>query len=136
MKQSQAVQDAAIDDRADAVSVDLAYELQSKMFDQLATIGVAGAGLAVTLIGSTMRGASAMVWLSVFLFAVAAMTAVSGNQKLIDSLSRRQPALQRSKRHVQFATMLVGMAIGVLSMSAYLESQRLQAPNAEVAADN
>ena len=32
--------------------------------------------------------------------------------------------------------LLVGMAIGVLSMSAYLESQRLQAPNAEVAADN
>ncbi|MEY2885115.1 MAG: hypothetical protein RL490_2839 [Pseudomonadota bacterium] len=134
-RQLRDVDAAEIDDRVDEVSADLAYELQSKMFDQIATVGVAGAGLAVTLIGSTLRDAPGVVWLSVVLFAIAALTAVSGNQKLVDSLSRRQPCLKSSKRNMQVATMLVGMAIGSLSMSVYFESQRAPAMTTEAAVD-
>lgn len=110
------------DERLDQISPDLAFELQSKLFDQLATVGVAGAGLAVTLIGSMLRNAPNHVWLAVALFVVAAVTAISGNQKLIAGLTQRQPSLGRSKRDVQIAMMLIGMAIGWLSMSVYAES--------------
>ncbi|WP_310473782.1 hypothetical protein [Sandarakinorhabdus sp.] len=104
------------------------------MFDQIANVGIAGTGLAVTLIGSTLRDAPPVVWLSVVLFAGAAFTAIGGNQKMIDSLSKRQPCLQRSKRDMGMATMLLGIAVGWLSMSVYLESQRQQTP-ANIAAE-
>ncbi|MBC7990201.1 MAG: hypothetical protein H7Y19_11545 [Luteimonas sp.] len=119
-----------VDERVDQTSPDLAYELQSKMFDQLATVGIAGAGLAVTLIGSTLRNAPNDVWLSVVFFGIAAVTAISGNQKLVDSVSRRQPSLQRSRLNMQLATLLVGAAIGWLSMSVYSEGAR-QKPSLE-----
>ncbi len=126
--------DADYDDRTADVSADLAYELKSKMFDQIANVGIAGTGLAVTLIGSTLRDASPAVWLSVVLFAGAAFTAIGGNQKLVDSLSKRQPCLQRSKRDMGIATMLLGIAVGSLSMSVYLEGQREPAPATKVSA--
>jgi hypothetical protein len=124
-----------VDDRTDDVSADLPYELQSKMFDQMATVGIAGAGLAVTLIGSTLREAPAIIWMSVILFGLAALTAISGNQRLVDNLSRRQPCLRRAKRDMQIATMLLGMAVGSLSMSVFMESRRLPAPAAEMVAN-
>jgi hypothetical protein len=62
------------------------------MFDQLATVGIAGAGLSVTLIGSLLRDSPPMVWATVVAFGMAAMTAVSGNIRLIESLRRRRPA--------------------------------------------
>jgi hypothetical protein len=119
--------DAELDAEVHETSPDLAYELQSKMFDQLATVGVAGAGLAVTLIGSVLRDAPNDVWLSVVLFVIAAVTAISGNQRLVDGLTRREPCMRRSKRDVQIALMLVGMAIGWLSMSVFAESVRRDA---------
>lgn len=125
-------QSGEADERVDDTSVDLAYELQSKMFDQLATVGVAGAGLAVTLIGSMLRDAPSDVWFSVFLFVLAAVTAISGNQRLVDGLTKRQPCMQRSKRDVQIALMLIGIAIGWLSMSVYAQSA-LQSPPADAA---
>lgn len=114
----------------DAISADLAYELQSKMFDQMATVGVAGAGLAVTLIGSTLRDPSREIWLSVVLFVLAAMTAISGNQKLIDRLAMRQACLRRGKRDAMIAVTFVGMAIGWLSMSVYAQSAPQRPPTA------
>lgn len=94
------------------------------MFDQLATVGVAGAGLAVTLIGSMLRDAPNDVWLSVVFFGMAALVAISGNQHLVDSLITRQPGLGRSKRDLKITLMLVGLAVGSLSMSVYLAGLR------------
>ena len=53
-RQGAVISNADADERVGDISVDLQYELQSKMFDQLATVSVAGAGLAVTLIGSML----------------------------------------------------------------------------------
>ncbi|MFZ4688938.1 MAG: hypothetical protein ACOYLS_06850 [Polymorphobacter sp.] len=105
-------------------SADLAYELQSKMFDQLATVGIAGAGLAVTLIGSVLQDEPRDVWLSVVFFGIAAVTAISGNQRLVDGLTGRRPCLRRAKRDMQVAVMLIGVAIGWLSMSMYAKGTR------------
>jgi hypothetical protein len=105
-------------------SADLAYELQSKMFDQLATVGIAGAGLAVTLIGSVLQDEPNDVWLSVVFFGIAAVTAISGNQRLVDGLTVRQPCLRRAKRDMQIALTLIGVAIGWLSMSVYAKGTR------------
>jgi hypothetical protein len=121
------------DERVNDVSVDLPYELQSKMFDQLATVSVAGAGLAVTLIGSMLKGAPGDVWLSVVFFGLAAVTAVAGNQKLIEGLSKRQPSMQRSRLSIQITMALVGMATGWLSMSVYADAKRSQPPSAVAA---
>lgn len=111
-------------------SADLAYELQSKMFDQLATVGVAGAGLAVTLIGSVLKDEPSDVWLSVVFFVLAAVTAIKGNQRLVEGLTERRPCMQRSKRDIQIALMLVGIAVGWLSMSVYAQGSREPPPQA------
>lgn len=116
---------AGVEERVDQVSADLPYELQSKMFDQLAAVGVAGAGLAVTLIGSLLRSAPAIVWLPVILFGSAALFAISGNNHLIDGLFRRRETLRRSKLYVGIAVGLIGMAIGSLSMAVYYDGKRV-----------
>src|SRR3712207_5578879 len=113
-----------VEERIDQVSADLPYELQSKMFDQLAAVGIAGAGLTVTLIGSLLRGAPGIVWLPVVLFASAALLSISANNQLIDSLFRRQPTLRRSRLHVALAVALIGMAIGSLSMAVFYDGKR------------
>lgn len=113
-----------VEERLDEVSADLPYELQSKMFDQLAAAGVAGAGLTVTLIGSLLRSAPGIVWLPVFMFAFAALFAISGNSHLIDGLFRRRATLQRSKLYVGVAVGLIGMAIGSLSMAVFYDGER------------
>src|SRR5215212_6566313 len=88
---------ADFEERHADVSADLPYELQSKMFDQLAAVSVAGAGLTVTLIGTLLRDAPPVVWLPVILFGTAALLAVTGNIKLIDGLFAKQPTFVRSK---------------------------------------
>ncbi|MDY7522547.1 hypothetical protein [Sphingomonas sp. 10B4] len=113
-----------IEERPESVSADLPYELQSKIFDQLATVGIAGAGLSVTLIGSLLQNASRVVWLSVILFGLAAITSVGANVRLIDGLTQRRPVLRRTKLDVQIAMGLIGMAIGCLCMSMYYEGNR------------
>jgi hypothetical protein len=112
-----------VEERLAEVSADLPYELQSKMFDQLAAVGIAGAGLAVTLIGSLLRGAPAIVWMPVVLFGLAALFAISGNNHLIDGLFRRRETLRRSRLYVGLAVGLIGMAVGSLSMSVYYDGK-------------
>jgi len=119
---------ADVEERPEDVPRDLPYALQSKMFDQLATVSLGGAGLTVTLIGSLLRDAPAGVWVAVALFVTSAMVAISGNSKLIDGLFRRQPILQRSKIHVAVCVAMIGLAIGILSMSVYLEGKFSDAP--------
>jgi hypothetical protein len=119
-----------VDERLEEVSADLPFELQSKIFDQLATVSIAGAGLSVTLIGSLLQNESGVVWLSVVLFgfaAVTAVTAVSGNNRLIEGLFQRRPILRRTKRDVQMAMGQIGMAVGILCMGIYHEGQNAPA---------
>jgi hypothetical protein len=113
--------DIDANERVAEVSADLAYELQSKMFDQLTTVGIGGAGLVVTLIGSVLQDAPDNIWLSVILFGLAAITAISANQKLVEDLTEGQPCLRRSARDVKIASMLIGMAIGWLSLTVYTQ---------------
>jgi len=117
-----------VNERLEGVSADLPYELQSKMFDQLATVSVAGAGLAVTLIGSLLRKAPPEVWFSVVFFGIAALTAVSGNIRLIEGVSSRRPILRRSKLDMSIAMALIGAASGVLSVSIYYDGDRSLTP--------
>lgn len=112
-----------VNERLEEISADLPFELQSKIFDQLATVSIAGAGLSVTLIGSLLQNASGVVWLSVVLFGLAAVTAVSGNNRLIESLFQRRSVLRRTKRDVQMAMGQIGMAVGILCMGIYDEGQ-------------
>jgi hypothetical protein len=112
------------DERPCDVSADLPYELQSKMLDQLTTVSVAGAGLAITLIGSLLQHAPRQVWISVVLFGLAALTAVGGNIRLIEGTFQRHPVLCRSKRDVSITMALIGAAAGFLSMDIYAETNR------------
>jgi hypothetical protein len=121
-------------ERIAETSADLAYELQSKMFDQLTTVGIGGAGLVVTLIGSVLQNAPNNIWLSVILFGLAAITAISGNQKLVEDLTDHQPCLRRSARDVKIASMLIGMAIGWLSLTVYAQSDRQSSASNSVVA--
>ena len=120
-------------ERPTEVSPDLPYELQSKMLDQLATVSVAGAGLAITLIGSLLQGAPRSVWVSVIFFGLAALTAVGGNVRLIDGISQRKPVWRRSKLDVQVTMAMIGAAAGFLSMEIYAGSKRAQAVSADQA---
>jgi len=114
---------AGVDERLNDVSADLPYELQSKMFDQLAGLAVAGAGLTVTLIGSLLREAPPVVWLSVVEFTLAAFVAITGNNQLIDGLFRKKPSLRRGRIMTLVSLGLISMAIGSLSMSVYYDGR-------------
>jgi hypothetical protein len=111
------------DEETERTSSDLPYELQSKMFDQLAAISVAGAGLTVTLIGSTLANAPGIVWLAVIEFALAAITALAANIGLIDALFKGKDGKTQAKWMTALCVMLIGMAIGSLSMSVYLDGR-------------
>ncbi|MHA6719230.1 hypothetical protein ACX40Y_07215 [Sphingomonas sp. RS6] len=115
-RRNQSLPDPIGNERHEAVSPDLAYELQSKLLDQLATVSVAAAGLAITLIGSLLQESSRAVWITVVFFGLAAMTAIGGNVRLIDALAERKPVLHRCKRDVQLALGMIGAAAGFLSM--------------------
>jgi len=121
-----------VDERLESVSADLPFELRSKIFDQLATISIAGAGLSVTLIGSLLQNESRIVWLSVILFGLAAITAVSGNMRLIDGLTRRRSVLRRTRLDAQIAMGQIGMAVGILCMSIYHQDERAPVQAASV----
>lgn len=108
-----------VDDGAERISPDLPFELQSKMLDQLTTVSVAGAGLAITLIGSILKDAPPAVWISVILFGLAAVTAVGANIRLIGGLFSRKAVLKRSKLDVSITMTLIGAAAGFLSMDVY-----------------
>ena len=121
-----------IPERIEDVSADLPYELQSRSFDQLAAVSLAGAGLTVTLIGSVLQDAPPVIWLSVVFFGLAAVTAGSGNRVLITSLFERKPALRKVNLYGQIAIMLVGMAIGSLGVSVYSFTRTAEPPPAAV----
>jgi predicted cobalt transporter CbtA len=111
-----------VQDDVDEVPISLAYELQSKMFDQLATVSIAAVGLSVTLLGSLLRGAPPQNWLVVVMFGMAGFTAVVGNNHLIEGLHRKQPTKVKSKIYVRVSLGLIALATGVLSSAVYVNA--------------
>ena len=123
-----------VNEDIEAVSADLPYELQSKMFDQLAALGIAGTGLTVTLIGSILRNAAAIVWMPVIFFALGAVIAVVGNIKLIEALFHKQAVLVQSKLYTTATIAFISMALGSLSMSVYFDSRDASSADSGAAA--
>jgi len=107
-----------------AVSADLPCELQSKMFDQLAAIGLGGAGLTITLVGSLLKDAPFFIWFAAIEFGLAALIALIAQVHLIDGLFRRTPIQKRSRLMTAIAVMLIGMGVGSLATSVFLEGKK------------
>jgi hypothetical protein len=119
------VSESAPEDEQEAVarvSPDLPYEIQSKLFEQLAAAGVAGAGLTITLVGTILKG-SFLIWLATVEFTMAAVVALSGQTKLIEALAAGKPVWKVVRMITMIAMVLIGMGIGSLAMSVYLEGK-------------
>ena len=107
----------------EGTSADLPYELQSKLYDQLAAISIGGAGLTVTLIGSVLARAPGIKWLAVIEFGLAALAAITANISLIQNLFDGRDGRSRYKWMTGLCVLLMGMAVGSLSMSVYLDGK-------------
>ena len=111
------------DDRIGETSPDLPFELQSKLFDQLAGMSIAGAGLTVTLIGSVLKDAPGIVWLAVIYFTIGAIVCITANLSLIEGLFERKDRRKRNKWQTALAVALIGMGTGSLGTSVYLDGK-------------
>jgi len=110
----------ANDERIEEISSDLAYELQARLFEQLANVNLGGAGLAITLAGSILRG-SPLVWISVVEFGIGALVALSAHNGLIGRLFARQRTRGRARLMTMLCMMLIGMGVGSLGAAVYLQ---------------
>lgn len=106
-------------ERINDISADLAYELQSRFFDQLATVSLGGAGLTITLAGSLLRG-SPLIWISAVEFGIGALVALTAQQSLIGNLYDRKPTRKRSRSMTMLCMLLIGMGVGSLGAAVYL----------------
>jgi uncharacterized membrane protein len=113
------------------VSADLPYELQSKLFEQLATMGVAGAGLVITLKGSILSEASALIWMGAVEFGLAALVALSAQMGLIEGLMARKVSRRQNQIMTILAVVLIGMGVGTLGTSVLLEGKPAKAAAAK-----
>jgi hypothetical protein len=113
-----------------SVSADLAYELQSKLFEQLATMGVAGAGLVITLRGSILSEASPIIWMGAVEFGLAAMVALAAQIGLIEGLFSRKLSRRPTQLMTILAVVLIGMGVGTLGTSVFLEGKSSQVSTA------
>ncbi len=118
--------DPAAHERIDAISADLPYELQSKLFDQLATMGVAGAGLVITLRGSLLADASPIVWMGAVEFGIAALCALAAQVSLIEGLFARKSVMRSARVMTIAAAVLIGMGVGTVGMSVFVEGKAPQ----------
>jgi hypothetical protein len=114
------------DDPHEGVSPDLPYELQSKLFEQLAAVSLGGAGLTVTLIGSVLRSAHGFVWLPVIEFGVAACNVANIGliQGLLEGVDRRA----QSKWLTALAVLFMAMGTGSLATAVYIDARHSAAP--------
>jgi hypothetical protein len=115
------------------VSADLAFELQSKLFDQLAGMGLAGAGLVITLAGSILQG-KPLIWLAAVEFGLVAIVSLTAQQHLIEGIFRRSPTRRRSRIMTGLAILLLGMGVGSLGASVFLLSPAHEPPPATFSA--
>jgi len=102
-------------------SADLAYELQARLFEHLGTMSLGGAGLAITLAGSLLRGSS-LVWLAVIEFGLAALIALSAQRALIGRLHARNPARKPANTMTMLCMVLIGMGVGSLGFTVFLNA--------------
>ncbi|HYD73968.1 MAG TPA: hypothetical protein VEF55_12590 [Candidatus Binatia bacterium] len=107
-------------ERVEETSADLAYELQAKLFEQLATVSLGGVGLTLTLSGTILSGAQ-LSWIATAEFAVAALIAIAAQQQLIGSLFERRATRKRSKLMTGLCLLFVGMGSGSLATAIFLE---------------
>jgi hypothetical protein len=112
------------------VSTDLAFELQSKLFEQLATMGIAGAGLVITLRGSILSEASPIIWMGAVEFGLAAMVALAAQIGLIEGLFSLKLSRRRLQLMTILAVVLIGMGVGTLGTSVFLEGKESKASTA------
>lgn len=105
------------------VSADLAFELQSKLFEQITTLGVAGAGLVITLKGSILSGASPIIWLGAIEFGFAALLSLAAQVNLIEGLFQRRLNRRSLRGMALAAILLMGMGIGTLGTSVIIEGK-------------
>lgn len=111
------------------ISADLPVELQSKLFDQMATFGIGGAGLTITLAGSLLRDAPPiLVWLAAIEFGLASLISLAGQNALIIHLYEKRPHRRSSKVMTGIASMLIGMGAGSLATSVALMAKPVDAP--------
>jgi hypothetical protein len=109
-------------ERLDEVSADLPYELQNKLFEQMATMSIGGVGLTITLAGTLLEG-EPLVWLAVVEFGIAALMAVAAQQSVIAGLFKKTPTRKTATLMTGLCSMLIGMGVGSLGGAVYFNAQ-------------
>ena len=107
-------------ERIEDTSADLAYELQAKLFEQLATVSLGGLGLTITLSGTILAGGR-LTWMSATEFAIAALIAVAAQQELIGNLFERRATRKSTKLMTRLCLVFVGLGAGSLATAVFLE---------------
>jgi hypothetical protein len=107
-------------DSAASRAGEFAYEVQLRLFEQLTTISVAGAGLTITLIGSVMKDIGLLGWLSVIWFGLAAICALPGQFALAQQFDFTGPPRRTYRITAVLAVIFIGMGIGALGTGVVL----------------
>jgi hypothetical protein len=98
----------------------LPHELQFRLFEQLTTLGTAGAGLGITLIGSILKGSGFLGWMAVIWFAAAALLSLAAQTSLTDTLFAGQSFRHKGRNIALVCAVLIGMGVGSLGASVFL----------------
>lgn len=106
-------------ERLDEISADLPYELQSRMFEQMMTVSLGGAGLTITLASSLLQG-QPLVLIAVVEFGLAAILALAGQSAMIKALFAKQNSRANMKLTTGLCSVLIGMGVGTLGASVFL----------------
>jgi hypothetical protein len=96
------------------------YDLQFRGLEQIANLGVGGAGVTITLVGGVLRNMSLFVWMATIEFGLAALIALSAQWALIGEASGRMSAPDRARYSGLTGIALIGMAVGTLAASVFL----------------
>lgn len=96
----------------------------SKYFDLLASFGIGGAGLAITLAGSILKAQPIYALMAAAECGVAAILSLNGQSRLIADLFAKGEFLKRIKALAGGAAALIGMGVGTLAASVVLLSTR------------
>lgn len=100
--------------------LEFAYEIQLRLFEQLTTIGVAGTGVIITLMGTVLKDGGIIGWIAVVWFALAAVLAIAGQFSMTQLTDFSQPPPKRLRLLAQVAVFLIGMGMGALGGSVLL----------------
>jgi hypothetical protein len=93
-------------------------------------MGIAGAGLVITLRGSILSEASPIIWMGAVEFGLAAMVALAAQIGLIEGLFSLKLSRRRLQLMTILAVVLIGMGVGTLGTSVFLEGKESKASTA------